>query len=1117
MNSIFWSRIAAAFGVRSSLRFGAFILALVLPLAAWAVPALSVTPASLPIDSTSDVVLQVSGLTDGETVRIERYLDLNANGTIDATDRLLQSFLVTDGTASLIGGQAYTAKPGDEDATVNGQLTTRFSIPGSPELARAVGAHLIRVSSPTAAFSSFGQTCTVTQTTETQSIAGTVTSDGTTPVPFAMVGVLVAGGDGDYVRGVVANASGQFSVNLPVGSFQLLPVAQGFVASFDSPAVTLTSGQASAGNVVTLIPATRTISGHLTDRADSAVRLPGVQFFVQSQNGRIAIPVSGADGSFSATVTPGEWEIEVAGQSLAALGYVSPRNAPVVDTSTANVTGVVGEFDRANALIHGTVTSSLGAPLANVLLYAQDTQQNYEVETATDALGRFSLGVRAGDWQVQPENQSPGLVGYIAPSGQQVSAAAGEAALVNFVASAANAHLRGIVANNGMPVANVRVGASPENGEGGLFIQTTTNGAGEFDLAVVGGAWRIQLENSAAQEMNLVSQNLSVTVANNATASGLALAVKSATGVLQGQVSDANDNPISGSNVYGFTNIGGIAYSAGSQTDGSGHYSFPVIAGTWTVGVNTSTLTFENQSAVVSGPSTTVNFSPLVLTSRFQGTVTNNGTPVAGVQLSASPANGGPLFFQATTNASGQFDLAVPAGNWTLRVQDNSLASLNVVAETLNNRAIADDETVSGLSIRLQAVTGAIGGTVRDYSGNTAAGVFVSGNVTVGGVTYSRFVQTNSSGVYSLPAINGVWNVQPNSQSLRFASRNVTVSGSATADFNATVFNQQPSNLTVAAGGNGSFNVSAVAPSGAVALQWQLSANGGESWSAVPATAPYSGPTSSLLLLTAIPIELNGVRYRCVATGDFGTENSVEATLTVDPAAIAPAFTQAPIDATVSLGQSATFIVTVTGTPAPTLQWQRSTDDGFNWVPLSNDATHSGVGTDALTVVTSQATQSGDRYRAIATNSVTSVSSQHATLTLRPDLNLWKSTYFTSEELANPAVSGDGAIYGADGLTNLLKYALGLNPKVDATTGLPVAGTTASEWTYTYQRPSDRSDLSYVVEVSSNLTSWTTEGVTHVLVTSAEGTETWRATYPLAGHANAFFRLKVAPATPPAG
>ena len=72
-------------------------------------------------------------------------------------------------------------------------------------------------------------------------------------------------------------------------------------------------------------------------------------------------------------------------------------------------------------------------------------------------------------------------------------------------------------------------------------------------------------------------------------------------------------------------------------------------------------------------------------------------------------------------------------------------------------------------------------------------------------------------------------------------------------------------------------------------------------------------------------------------------------------------------------------------------------------------------------------------------------------------------------------------------------------------------GTSGSEWVYTYTRPGDRSDLTYDVEVSTTLTSWTTSGVTHELVSTdaVAGTETWRARVPLATGANLFFRLKV--------
>jgi hypothetical protein len=53
--------------------------------------------------------------------------------------------------------------------------------------------------------------------------------------------------------------------------------------------------------------------------------------------------------------------------------------------------------------------------------------------------------------------------------------------------------------------------------------------------------------------------------------------------------------------------------------------------------------------------------------------------------------------------------------------------------------------------------------------------------------------------------------------------------------------------------------------------------------------------------------------------------------------------------------------------------------------------------------------------------------------------------------------------------------------------------------------------LTYAVEVSTSLTTWTTSGVSHDLISTnpVAGTETWRARYPIAGAANAFFRLKV--------
>ena len=126
----------------------------------------------------------------------------------------------------------------------------------------------------------------------------------------------------------------------------------------------------------------------------------------------------------------------------------------------------------------------------------------------------------------------------------------------------------------------------------------------------------------------------------------------------------------------------------------------------------------------------------------------------------------------------------------------------------------------------------------------------------------------------------------------------------------------------------------------------------------------------------------------------------------------------------------------------------------------------------------------------------------------------WQQAKFTAQELANPAVSGPNAVYGADGLTNLSKYALGLEPKQDATAGLPVVSTTATDWVYTYARPTSTTDIAYEVEVSADFISWTGAGLTYQFVSTNAGVDVWQARYPLASAPNAFFRLKVVSAGP---
>jgi len=96
----------------------------------------------------------------------------------------------------------------------------------------------------------------------------------------------------------------------------------------------------------------------------------------------------------------------------------------------------------------------------------------------------------------------------------------------------------------------------------------------------------------------------------------------------------------------------------------------------------------------------------------------------------------------------------------------------------------------------------------------------------------------------------------------------------------------------------------------------------------------------------------------------------------VSAATAAPVITSQPADQTVPVGGAAEFTAAATGTPAPSFQWQVSTNNGSIW---SNLAGQTGT---TLRLTNVQASMNNNRYRVVVSNSAGTINSRAALLTV---------------------------------------------------------------------------------------------------------------------------------------
>lgn len=464
--------------------------------AVFAQPALSVSPAVISNTYPGLIALSLTGLTNGEKVMIQRWIDLNGNGGIDAGEPLMDAFKVSDNSISnaIIGGITNLNVPIDSNAAT-GAITTTLNFVGAMTLENMVGHYVYQTVSPTGRFSPVTATFAVTNALLPQSISGTVFSgDGVTPLPYALV-VAQDQQKNNPVGAVVADSNGHYFLTLPASSYNLIAAMPNYY--FDqrlAPSVILTNGMAVTNNL-SLTNGTVTISGAIYDAANSN-GIGGLLFTLTS--GKLfSVAFTDTNGNFSTAVKPSVWSIQPSKQRLARRAYVLPEAIFQANATGGNATNANLALLRGTALFYGRIRDYTGTPYANIEVNGT-ANTNYDAKGYSDQNGCYSVAVigdSTNEWFCGVSSgKNAALASFILNQFNSLTLTNGQTVLQNFVGLPATAQISGQVQDNsGTNV--VGVGLLAVANIGGFAYQSlngTTDNSGNYSLSVAAGQWSVQ-------------------------------------------------------------------------------------------------------------------------------------------------------------------------------------------------------------------------------------------------------------------------------------------------------------------------------------------------------------------------------------------------------------------------------------------------------------------------------------------------------------------------------------------------------------------------------------------------------------------------------------------------
>ena len=412
--------------------------------------------------------------------------------------------------------------------------------------------------------------------------------------------------------------------------------------------------------------------------------------------------------------------------------------------------------------------------------------------------------------------------------------------------------------------------------------------------------------------------------------------------------------------VNGATTIGGILYGT-PTTAGTYPTTVTVVSPGNAVLAQNITITITGAGAPTAPTITTQPLGTNVLAGRSATftVVAGGSAPLAYFWLKNGAAlpNGGNVSGANTAALTLTNIATADAANYSVLVS-NSVGSVTSSTAAL---VISSPPTISTQPVSQSLVAGnpaqftviAGGATPLAYHWLKNGAVLASG----GNVTGSTTATLSLATVSSADAANYSVIVTNSSGSITSSIATLTV-------LSPPAIVTPPASAAVSAGNNASFTVTA-SGTGPLSYQWLKNgvalANGGN----------VTGSTTATLSLATVS-SADAANYSVIVNNSSGSITSAIASLTV---LLPPVILTQPASASISAGSNVSFTVTASGTAPLSYQWLK------NGAALANGGNVSGATTPTLSLATISSADAAN-YSVIVTNSVGSVTSGNATLTL---------------------------------------------------------------------------------------------------------------------------------------